>query len=52
MNFSESLAAVTSQFDEVGLRYALIGGLAMAMRGVQRATLDADFILYGSTQSN
>lgn len=32
-------------FDAAGLRYALIGGLAMAMRGVQRATLDADFIL-------
>lgn len=45
MNFSESLAAVASRFDEAGLRYALIGGLAMAMRGVQRATLDADFIL-------
>lgn len=27
------------------MRYALIGGLAMAFRGVQRTTLDADFIL-------
>ncbi len=28
-----------------GIRYALIGGFAMALRGVQRATMDMDFIL-------
>lgn len=31
--------------DEHSVQYALIGGFAMAMRGVQRATLDLDFIL-------
>ena len=37
--------AVTLQLDRQGLRYALIGGFAMALRGVQRATIDLDFIL-------
>ncbi len=45
VNFLQSLPAIVSQFDAAGIRYALIGGLAMAARGVQRATLDADFIL-------
>ncbi|MGZ0707195.1 nucleotidyl transferase AbiEii/AbiGii toxin family protein [Coraliomargarita sp. W4R53] len=36
---------VTSQLDAAGIRYALIGGFAMALRGVQRATIDMDFIL-------
>lgn len=31
--------------DADGVRYALIGGFAMALRGVQRATIDVDFIL-------
>lgn len=31
--------------DQAALRYALIGGFAMAMRGVQRATVDLDFLL-------
>ena len=31
--------------NEQSVRYALIGGFAMAMRGVQRATVDLDFIL-------
>lgn len=45
MDFSETLPRVIAAFDAHGIRYALIGGLAMALRGVQRATLDADFIL-------
>ena len=31
--------------DAAGIRYALIGGFAMALRGVQRATVDLDFII-------
>jgi hypothetical protein len=45
MNFLENLPKIIEAFDKVDIHYALIGGLAMAMRGVQRATLDADFIL-------
>ena len=45
MNFLENLPRVIAAFDESGMRYALIGGLAMALHGVQRATFDADFIL-------
>jgi len=45
MDFVRLLPEVVAAFDEARIRYALIGGLAMAMHGVQRATLDADFIL-------
>lgn len=36
---------VGARFDAASIRYALIGGFAMALRGVQRATVDLDFIL-------
>lgn len=45
MNFTLTLPKLIRHFDNEKLNYALIGGLAMAMRGVQRSTLDADFIL-------
>lgn len=45
MNFVIVIEQVTSQLDAAGIRYALIGGFAMALRGVQRATIDLDFIL-------
>lgn len=45
MNFSEVLAAFSGRLDAGNARYALIGGMAMALRGVQRATMDLDFIL-------
>jgi hypothetical protein len=45
MDFSNTLPKVVAAFDSHGIRYALIGGLAIALRGVQRSTLDADFIL-------
>ncbi len=45
MDFTSTLPRITTAFDKQRLRYALIGGLAMALRGVQRTTLDADFIL-------
>ena len=45
MNFFKVIVNVTRQMDAEGLRYALIGGFAMALRGVQRATVDMDFIL-------
>ncbi len=39
------MQAVARDLDASGVRYALIGGFAMALRGVQRATIDLDFIL-------
>ncbi|MBN8458942.1 MAG: nucleotidyl transferase AbiEii/AbiGii toxin family protein [Verrucomicrobia bacterium] len=45
MNLAENLVRIVTALDAKGIRYALIGGMAMAMRGVQRATLDLDFIL-------
>lgn len=45
MNFPEVLAAFSGRLDAGHARYALIGGMAMALRGVQRATMDLDFIL-------
>jgi hypothetical protein len=45
MDFTAILPTLVEEFDARQLRYALIGGLAMALRGVQRTTLDADFIL-------
>lgn len=45
MNFAQVINAVCGQLDAAGVRYALIGGFAMALRGVQRATMDLDFIL-------
>jgi len=45
MDFFRVLPALCQRLDERSVRYALIGGFGMAMRGVQRATLDLDFIL-------
>jgi predicted nucleotidyltransferase len=45
VNFLKVIGAVCSDLDAAGVRYALIGGFAMALRGVQRATVDLDFIL-------
>ena len=45
MDFLEVIRQVGARLDEAGIRYALIGGFGMAMRGVQRATVDLDFIV-------
>jgi hypothetical protein len=45
MNFSKVLTELGGRLEAAGVRYALIGGFAMALRGVQRATLDLDFLL-------
>ncbi len=45
MDFTQVLSRVVSDLDKHGVHYALIGGMAMAMRGLQRTTLDLDFIL-------
>jgi hypothetical protein len=45
MDFAKVIKAIVTDFDRANVRYALIGGFAMALRGVQRATMDLDFIL-------
>jgi hypothetical protein len=45
VDFLKVIREVCSALDAAGVRYALIGGFAMALRGVQRATTDLDFIL-------
>jgi hypothetical protein len=45
MNLHDSIHRLAARLDEAGLRYAVIGGMAMALRGVQRATFDLDFLL-------
>jgi hypothetical protein len=45
MNFIKVIGQVVVQLEASQIRYALIGGFAMALRGVQRTTMDLDFIL-------
>ena len=45
MDVGQSLGRVAGALGAAGLRHALVGGMALAFRGVQRATLDLDFIV-------
>ncbi len=45
MNFAKVIGAVVTGLEGAGIRFAVIGGFAMGLRGVQRATMDLDFIL-------
>jgi len=45
MNFANVIATLSRRLDAQQVHYALIGGFAMALRGVQRATMDLDFLL-------
>lgn len=45
VDFLRVLREVITGLNGAGVRYALIGGFAMSLRGVQRATADLDFIL-------
>ena len=45
MDLLASICRLGEAFDAAGIRYGLIGGLAMAARGVQRATFDLDLLL-------
>lgn len=45
MNFANVIATLARRLDARNVHYALIGGFAMALRGVQRATMDLDFLL-------
>lgn len=39
------LYELTDAFEKAKLKYALVGGYALALHGLVRATVDADFIL-------
>jgi predicted nucleotidyltransferase len=45
MDFVQVIEGIVKQLDDARIRFALIGGFAVALRGVQRATIDLDFIL-------
>lgn len=45
MNFEKVIRRLVDELEKGGVSYALIGGFAMALRGVQRGTVDLDFIL-------
>jgi hypothetical protein len=45
MDFGHVVENVITRLDAAKVRYALIGGFAMALRGIQRATIDLDFLL-------
>lgn len=45
MDFTQVLSRLVGDLDKHGVHYALIGGMAMAMRGIQRTSLDLGFIL-------
>jgi predicted nucleotidyltransferase len=45
LDFTKVIKEVVGILEAGGIRYALIGGFAMALRGVQRTTMDLDFIL-------
>lgn len=45
MDLVASIARISSALDAVEVNYAVIGGMAMAMQGVQRATFDLDLLL-------
>ena len=45
MDFELVIRKVVGALEAAGVNYALIGGFAMGLRGVQRATMDLNFIL-------
>ncbi len=45
MDFRRVLSSLVEGFQAEGLGYALIGGFALALWGVQRATIDLDFLV-------
>ncbi len=45
MSMLVAIEAISTALDKAEVRYALIGGFAMALRGIQRSTQDLDLIL-------
>ncbi len=46
MNFSVVTKKLLEGFQEKNIRYALIGGFALGALGIQRATMDIDFLVH------
>lgn len=46
MDFERVLQVLLAEFDGNGIRYAAIGGFALGVLGVPRATLDLDFLVH------
>lgn len=45
MDFKSVLDKLLSSFDDQGIRYALIGGFALGLWGIDRSTADLDFLI-------
>lgn len=45
MDFVGTLESIEKEFSAQGMSFGLIGGLALAFYGVQRATMDIDFLI-------
>ena len=45
MDFERVLRDLTSDFNEDSVSYAMIGGFALGVLGIQRATMDLDFLV-------
>ena len=45
MDFERVLRDLTSDFNEDNVPYAMIGGFALGVLGIQRATMDLDFLV-------
>lgn len=45
MDFKKVLSVITKEFKARGVRFALIGGIGMSLRGAVRATVDIDFLV-------
>lgn len=50
MDFGKVLSLVTGFLDEKGIRYGVIGGIALAAYGLLRLTQDLDLVVEGSGQ--
>lgn len=46
MDFEQVLKALLAEFDRLRIRYAAIGGFALGVLGVPRATVDLDFLVH------
>jgi hypothetical protein len=52
VDFATVLGVVSGFLEEQGFRYAVIGGVALISYGLPRTTLDLDFIVEASAQSD
>jgi len=48
MDLKTELKAVCQAFEEKGIRYILVGGMAVALHGIPRYTEDIDFVFFAS----